>query len=424
MRNFGMAILFLAAAAPAAAAQENGTDYRRLYEALWTTVNEQYYDPHFRGADWREIGARYRPRAGTVRSDDAFAALAREMLAEVPSSHLFIVRPSPSAGTVGIGASHAPLDGAEIATEVVPLSDAWRQGLRPGDRLLTTETLRGAVGSRAPVDVEGCDGRRRRLSIRRESVFWPPEHPGFRWRGISTGDHVRIGYLRIDRFDDGAAELADRAMEELGDAQALVIDLRGNTGGNASSLRLASYFAPGAEASFVLLARPYLAALGHPPTAADIAAVPRVEGAYTTEAIMAAVIANNGGATFWTEAVDQPFRRPVYLLIGPDTGSAAEGFAWYMKMRTPARLIGRPSAGALLSSESISIGGGWKVTLPVHGIWGPDGRDFGDRAVEPHVAVNWTREDLCAGRDPDLDLALRMAAEAAPVAAGGTGSPQ
>jgi carboxyl-terminal processing protease len=417
MRALIPAALLLVAAAPTTA-DEGTTDYRRLYEALWAAVDQHYYDPHFRGADWRAIGARYRDRAAAVQSDDEFVALAREMLAGVPSSHLFIVRPSRTAGTAGIGASFMSLDGLDIVTEVAPLSDAWRQGLRPGDGLLATDSLRGPLGSRAAVAVEGCDRRRQTLSIRRESVFWPPEHPGFRWRSIRTGDDVRIGYMRIDRFDDGAAELADRAMAELGEARALILDLRGNSGGNASALRLASYFAPGAEASFVLLARPYLEALGHPPTAADIADVPRVSRAYTTEAIMAAVTANQGAAAFWTESLDRPYRRPVFVLIGPETGSAAEGFAWYMKMRTPARLIGRPSAGALLSSETIAIGNGWSVVVPVHGIWGPDGNDFGDRAIEPHVTVAWTRADLCAGRDPDLDLALRLAEEAAASPAG------
>lgn len=405
-RVLALAALFTATAA---SAEDGASDYRRLFETLWSTVNARYYDPGFRGTDWRAIGARYRARAGAVRDDDGFAALAREMLGHIRSSHLGIVRPAGSSGATGIGARTEPIDGADVYAEVVPLSDAWRQGLRPGERLLTPDAVRGPLGSRANLRVEGCDGREREVSVRRERAFWPPEHPGFRWRQIRTGPDTRIGYMRIDRFDDGAAELADRAMDELGDSRALIIDLRGNSGGNASALRLASYFAPGAEPGFALLARPYLAALGRAPTAADIAAVPRIDRAYTTEAIMAAVSSHDGGAAFWTEAVAQPFRRPVFLLIGPETGSAAEGFAWYMRLRTPARLIGRTTAGALLSAETIEIGQGWSVTVPIHGSWGPDGHDYIDRPVPPHITVSWTRADLCTGRDPDLERAMLLA---------------
>lgn len=405
--GWALATALWLAATPAAAAQQ--ADYGRLYESLWSTVNDNFYDPHFRGADWAAIGERYRARAREVRTDDAFAALASAMLAEVPSSHLSIRRPAASAGAAGVGARTETLDGETVVAEVDPLSDAWRQGLRPGDRLLSPDAVRGALGSAATLTVEPCAGAPRQVAVRRESAFWPPEHPGFRWRQIRTGPERRIGYIRIDRFDDGAAALADQAMSELKDASALVIDLRGNSGGNTSALRLASYFGPGAEPAIVLLARPWLAALGHPPTAEDIAAAPRVEGAYTDEAVFAAVSANGGGAAFWTEAVARRFERPVFVLIGPETGSAAEGFAWYMRLRTPAVLIGRTSAGALLSSDTLDIGDGWRVTVPAHGLWGPDGRDYGDQAVPPHVATRWTRADLCAGRDPDLDEALRRA---------------
>lgn len=404
-------VLALAAlvAGTAASAQNGATDYRRLFEAVWSTVNERYYDPGFRGTDWAAIGTRYRARAAAVRDDDGFAALAREMLGHIRSSHLGIVRPTRSTGAVGIGARIEQVEGADIYAEVVPLSDAWRQGLRPGERLLTPEAVRGPLGSRAALRVEGCDRRTREVSVRRESAFWPPEHPGFRWRQIRTGTDSRIGYMRIDRFDDGSAALADRAMDELANSQALIIDLRGNTGGNASALRLASYFGLGAEPGFALLARPYLARLGRTPTAADVAAAPRIDRAYTTEAIMAAVSSNDGSASFWTEAVAQPYRRPVFLLIGPETGSAAEGFAWYMRLRTPARLIGRTTAGALLSAETIEIGQGWSVVVPIHGSWGPDGQDYIDRPVPPHVTVSWTRADLCTGRDPDLERAMELA---------------
>jgi len=402
-----LTLILLALASPASAQEASAPGhYEPLYQALWAAVNERYYDPYLRGVDWVGLRERYLSRARSTRTDDEFAALAEAMLAEIGSSHLFVTRPDTSTGSTGIGARWAEVGGARIVTDVALLSDAWRQGVRPGDRLLTSpDVVRGALGSLATVEVEHCTGRRERISVRREQAFWPPERPGFRWRQLRTSTADRIGYLRIDRFDDGAADLADRAMSDLGDSRALIIDLRGNSGGNNSALRLASYFAPGAEAAIVLLARPYLSALGHPPTVRDIAGVPRVDRAYTDEAVFAAVASHGGGAAFWTEQVEHRYVRPVFLLIGPGTGSAGEGFAWYMRLRTSARLIGRRTAGALLSSESVEIGQGWSVTLPVHGLWGPDG----DRAVQPQVEVAWSRGDLCSGRDPDLETALRLA---------------
>jgi Tricorn protease C1 domain len=36
------------------------TDYPALFDATWNAVNEHFYDPSFRGHDWRVIGAQYR----------------------------------------------------------------------------------------------------------------------------------------------------------------------------------------------------------------------------------------------------------------------------------------------------------------------------------------------------------------------------
>jgi carboxyl-terminal processing protease len=409
MRGFHLAATLVAAASMLAAAHAQEGRYGRLHDALWTTVKENFYDPHFRGTDWAAQRERYRARANAAASDGEFLAVAREMLGQINSSHLHISPPG-LAGGAGIGARFTQMGDDLVVSQVAPLSDAFTQGLRPGDRLLSErDALRGELGSHASLRIRTCEGQRRTMNVRREHAFWPPEHPGFRWSQIRVGAERRIGYMRIDRFDDGAAALADRAMAELDGVDAIIIDVRNNSGGNVSALRLASYFGPGAEPAVILLARPYLQALGRPVTAADIAAAPRVDRAYTTEAVFDAMMRHNGGAAFWTDAIEQRFAGPVFVLISEETGSAGEGFAWYMRERTQAKLIGTQTQGALLSSESFDLGEGWSVTIPVHGNWGADGQDYGDRAAPPDETIAPTREDLCAGRDPVLAAALRQA---------------
>jgi carboxyl-terminal processing protease len=404
-----IAILFSILASTSFGA-ETTAGYAQLYESLWSTVDEHFYDPHFKGADWAGVRESYGDRAEAIENDAQFAALASEMLAEIGSSHLHIRPPERNVRTVGIAAQVTTIDGESFVSDVAQLSDAHRQGLRPGDRLLSPPSaLRGKLGSTASVEIERCDGEASELRIRREQAWWPPEGPGFRWSQIRVRPDTTIGYLNIGRFDDGAAELADRAMSQLMESQALIIDVRNNSGGNVSSLRLASYFGNGAEPVVALFARPYLEALGRPVREADIVAAPRIDAAYTTAAVFEAMSANGGGAVFWTEENPQRFERPVYVLVGEDTGSAAEGFAWYMRERTHAILIGRVTAGELLSSETFEIGEGWSVVVPVHGLWGADGTDYGDRAVPPDKEVAWTRHDLCSGRDPDLETALALA---------------
>jgi carboxyl-terminal processing protease len=406
----GLVLVLCAILAIAPGYAETAASYSQLYESLWSTVNEHFYDPHFKGVDWKGVKERFRERAEAIEDDAQFASLASEMLAEIPSSHLHIVVPERNVRTTGIAARITTIDGVPVVADVAALSDAHRQGLRPGDRLLSPPSaLRGKLGSAAAVKVERCDGEEGELRIRREQAWWPPEGPGFRWSQIRVRPDTTIGYLDIGRFDDGAAELADRAMSQLMESQALIIDLRNNSGGNASALRLASYFGNGAEPAVILFARSYLEELGRPVSEADVLAAPRIDAAYTDEAVFEAISANGGGAAFWTEEIPQKYERPVYVLVGEETGSAAEGFAWYMRERTHAVLIGRVTAGALLSSETFEIGEGWSVVVPVHGLWGTDGTDYGDRAVPPDKKVAWMRDDLCSGRDPDVETALSLA---------------
>ena len=413
MRKIPGALAVVTMAAAAQAAEPGNvvaqSKYAVVFDALVVEVDQQFYDPHFHGVDWKATAARYHAHLGSVHNDAEFEKLASTMLDELHTSHTYIQPPSGSpASSVGIGVRVHSIDGKNVATQVASLSDAWRVGVRVGDVLLSSQSsLRGEAGSLANVAVTHCDGRRSTYSIHRTGAFSPPEEPGFRWSSLKLSEKRRIGLIVADRFDDGTAELADRAMADLKDTQGLIIDIRANTGGNTSALRLASYFGRGESPAIILLSRPYLLALGHPLTQADVAAAPKVQGAYTDSAVFQAVGDKGGGAAFWSEDLGaKRYSGPVVVLIGEDTGSSAEGFAWFMRLKTNARIIGRKTAGAFLGGETFDLPGGWSVTLPVYGLWGPDGGDFGDKAVTPDEAIALTRSDVCQGRDRDIEAAM------------------
>ena len=386
-------------------------DYAALTDTLWTVVDRMYFDPGFLGTDWAAVRQRYRERAAQIDSPDEFHELATSMLREIRSSHLRVRAPRQVRPRSGIGARLATVDGAHVVTEVIDGSHAQRQGLRPGDRLTSPRSLLpGEPGTVVQLEFERCSGEHALLDVQRERLLWPPRRPYLSWSRLSGAPDLSVGLLRVTRFDDGAAALADEAMAALLDADALVIDLRNATGGNMSALRLASWFAPRAEPAVVLLSRQRLQAIGRSPTAADLAAMPRVDAAYTGNAVYNALERTRGGAAFWTEQLPQRFEGPVYVLIGDNTRSAAEAFSWYMRRHTDAVLVGRPTAGSLLSARELPIGDGWWVSVPVHGVWGPDGEAYSDRPVPPHVQTAVSREDLCDGRDLELEAALALLA--------------
>ncbi|PYS21173.1 MAG: hypothetical protein DMF72_18340 [Acidobacteria bacterium] len=44
----------------------------QVFEKVWTTINEGYYDPNFNGVNWSEVHERYRPRVEGTKSDEEF----------------------------------------------------------------------------------------------------------------------------------------------------------------------------------------------------------------------------------------------------------------------------------------------------------------------------------------------------------------
>jgi len=385
--------------------------YGALFEQLWKAVDEGFYDPTFHGRDWAAIGARYRARLGEAKDDAGFARLANAMLDELKVSHLYLSQPSANAarGGVGIGALTETIGKDEVVVAVVPLTDAQRQGLRVGDRIANPDAMRGPLGQPATLQVIGCDGAWRAVTVRHEQAGWPLRRPGLEWRKVTVRPGVKLGYIRADRFDDGAAELADQAMEALADTQGIVIDVRSNTGGNMSGLRLASYFSGGAKPAVALLGRGYLAPLGRAATAADLAKLPPVRGAYTDEAVFAAVKAGQGAAVFHSDDLGaKRYKGKVVVVTSGETASAGEGFAVMMRELAGAKLIGRPTAGYLLSSDVVALAGGWRLTLPVDGVWAPDGRDYADKAIAPDVLLPRTAADVCRADDPDLAKAVEL----------------
>ncbi len=127
-----------------------------------------------------------------------------------------------------------------------------------------------------------------------------------------------VGYLELFSFEppEFAGEAAAAAMQFLAHTSALIIDLRRNRGGSASMVALLT--------SYLLPAYPsvHLTDLYWPKEA-------RTKQSWTLPYVT--------GARY--------LEKPVYVLIGPDTFSAAEEFAYNLKHLKRAVIVGETTAG-------------------------------------------------------------------------------
>ena len=112
-----------------------------IFEDVWKTINEQYYDSSFHGVNWQETHNRYRPRVETAENDVEFYRLFEEMLAVLRDAHTVFRHPQADVGNNinppgSVGISLGEVEGKTAITAVEPDSDAARAGVRPGMILL------------------------------------------------------------------------------------------------------------------------------------------------------------------------------------------------------------------------------------------------------------------------------------------------
>ncbi|HEY9895022.1 MAG TPA: peptidase S41, partial [Candidatus Sericytochromatia bacterium] len=80
-----LALLFYGVVAPVLSRAESSQ--AKVFEQIWQTVNDNFYDPKFNGVDWQAMRQKYAPQATQARSPEALAVVVNQMLEELNVSH-------------------------------------------------------------------------------------------------------------------------------------------------------------------------------------------------------------------------------------------------------------------------------------------------------------------------------------------------
>jgi hypothetical protein len=218
----------------------------------------------------------------------------------------------------------------------------------------------------------------------------PAANDSFAWGLIEE-----VGYLSITGFDElsesgddeaqdvaAAREAMERAMEELGDASAIIVDIRANGGGwDSAALEVATWFA------------------GERTIAWQEARRAGPEHTDFTE----------WEPTYVEAAVEGAFDGPVFLLTSGSTFSAAETFALAMRVRDDVTLVGEPTGGHFSDMMDESLPNGWQFTLSGERYRAADGEIYETRGVPPDIPIALDPAALAAGSDAMLEAAIDAA---------------
>jgi carboxyl-terminal processing protease len=238
--------------------------------------------------------------------------------------------------------------------------------------------LAGPAGRGIAVSFRDERGSTRRLTLdRAPHDGWisrpfghiPAVPVSFRSRRIDG----RTGYVAFNVFLDPGRLMPrfNEAIASFHDADGVVIDLRGNTGGIGDMLAgMAGWFIASKGTS------------------------------------MGTMITRAGSLKLAVLPRPSPFTGPVAVLVDELSMSASEVLAQGLKDAGRARIFGRRSAGAVLGSVIEKLPNGDGFQYPTARFEFQSGTVVEGVGVIPDVEIRLTRDSLLAGRDAVLDAAV------------------
>ncbi len=373
-------------------------EWRQLFLDAWRLHREFAYDQDLRGVDWDGVREKYEPLAARVGHRSELNDLLAQMIAELGILHSQIgagdlPQDDETGASAFLGAQLRPArGGVEIATILLGEPDRPRThgplsrpdlDIRDGD--VITAINGTPVRSRADVAeaLATKTGQQVRLDLRRGrddfSAIVEPISRG-RQAGLLYGHWVeanrrrvaeasdgRYGYLHLRAMGSGDLASFARDFYEHFDKDGLIIDVRGNSGGNIDSLLIQT-----------LLRQAW------------------------------AFWEFGGGDKPTYTNMQQAFRGHLVVLINERTYSDGETFAAGVKALDLGTTIGTRTAGAgIWLSDRNRLTDGGIARIAEFAQFGLDGRWLIEgRGVSPDVEVVNAPVASHGGADAQLDRAL------------------
>jgi tricorn protease len=367
-------------------------EWAEMFDDAWRTMKYRFYDPKMHGIDWDAARAKYRPLVDFVGDRQELLNIINEMIGELNASHTGAA-PPPRGAASGVSTGHLGVElEADSAAGRYRVTHVYEDG--PADK----DWVRVSVGDYL-ITINGKPVRagdnywqllNNRLNRKSEVTFnnKPVEEGAWRSRieTIPTNAYSqlrygrwvkerrkkvdelsggRIGYVHIQAMNQPSLRKFEKEIREFRNKEALIIDQRWNGGGNIEQELLA-----------ILVQRQY---------------------------------------QIWQPRGTEPAGRPFAGFFGPKivlqnwrSASNAEMFPAGFRALGLGKVIGTPTAGAVIGTGSYSLIDGSTVRTPGVGVFlaDPKRTNMENYGVQPDMLVDNLPEDNLAGRDRQLEAGV------------------
>lgn len=362
-------------------------EFAQIFEEAWAQVEENYYDEKFHGLDWQATKKKYEAFIPHINNRSDLRTLLSDMLGELNSSHQGFTSNGDeenlnlSNRTMETGILFENNDPYKVRS-VIKKSNADKKAIdvRPGDVLtkVNDEPVDQRIDRNYYFSKPSLD-REIKLSFSRGAQSIDVKiHPQPTLANVLYDDWIdnnqkivdeksrnRIAYHCMKNMGTGELEkfLIDMT-QDFYRKDALILDLRYNTGGNVHD-----------EVLKFLSQRAYLQWKYR-------------EGKLTPQANFA------------------PSDKPIILLTNEQSLSDAEMTAQGFKALKLGKIVGTGTYRWIIFTSGVGLVDGSFVRLPSWGCYTLDGKDIEKTGVDPDILVNMNFEDRINHRDPQLERAI------------------
>jgi C-terminal processing protease CtpA/Prc len=385
---------------------------------LWTMARQNFvfFDrvPHL---NWDSLYLSLIPKVRETKSTLEYYLLLQRMCAQLADGHTNVYVPAELAGQVY---GRPPLRTALVEDRVIVIqvnSDSLRKsGIVPGTEITRIDgvpvkeyarervapyqsgstpqdhdvrtygyfLLAGPEDQPVALELRDAKGKPSQRTLPRKGYGAAPKPPVLDFKVLKG----KIAYVALNSFENKKIVTAfDSLFSSIGQTDGLILDVRNNGGGNGDyGYQLLGYLT---DKPFKLsrwkslVYQPVLRAWG-------------IETQWVTSP---AEEAQPNGKRLYT--------RPVVVLLGPRSFSAAEDFLVAFDAMDRGKLMGEASGGSTGQPLSFSLPGGGSARVCSKWDSYPDGKEFVGVGVVPDVLVKPTVKDIQTGRDPVVEEAVK-----------------
>ncbi|WP_414756504.1 S41 family peptidase [Anabaena sp. CCY 9910] len=385
----------------------------RIFEQVWQTVNDNFYDPKMNGVNWQVIKEKYKPEVLQAKSDQEVAAIFNQMLSELKTSHtryytqddlayyqllgIFYGQgielpkelkkffPNRKFEYSGIGLFTKEINGKTFVSSILDESPADKAGLKVGDQIINVDgNLYCPIGSfadkagqtvkmliqRSPT-VGGTPSPQ--LSSRQEITIVPKMFDASTMFleaqmasiEILEQENKKIGYVHI--WSNAADPYQQQLQNELiygrlKNADGLILDLRdGWGGGDISYLNI-----------------------------------------FTAEQSPSVTHVQRNGRRY---TYNYQWKKPVVMLVNEGSRSSKEILAFNFQQNQIGQVIGTKTTGAVVAGRPYIMQDGSLVYVAVADVFLNDNQRLEGKGVTPDINVPFSLE-YAQGVDPQKQKAI------------------